>query len=109
MKTSSRESPISSSIWFSSWPARPTKGRPWPVLFGPGRLADEHQLGVGVAGPEDRLGAGLVQGASGAGLDFLVEVDQLVPPLLGRCAAHLRRTLLRGAALTLRTFALVGG
>ncbi len=63
MKTSSRESPISSSIWLSSWPARPTKGKPLPVLFGPGRLADEHQVGVGVAGAENGLGPRLVQRA----------------------------------------------
>ena len=44
-------------------PGAADEGQPLAVLFGPRRLADEHQLGVGVAGPEDRLGAGLVQGA----------------------------------------------
>jgi hypothetical protein len=53
------------------------------VLFGPRRLADEHQAGIGVASPEDRLGAGLVQGAAGAVLHFLEELDQLLSPLVG--------------------------
>ena len=30
---------------------------PLQILVAPGRLADEHQVGVGVAGPEDELGA----------------------------------------------------
>ena len=47
------------------------EGQPLAVLFGPRCLADEHQVGVGVAGPEDRLGAGLVQGAPRAVLDLL--------------------------------------
>ena len=59
------------------------EGQALAVLFGPRRLADEHQLGIGVAGPEDRLGPGLVQGAFGAGGDLLVEGDQLLAALLG--------------------------
>ena len=65
MKTSSRVSPISPSSWLSSCPARPTNGSPWRSSSAPGRLADEHQVGVGVAGAEDGLGPRL--GAAGSG------------------------------------------
>ena len=60
MKTSSRESPISSSSLVQQLPGAADEGQALAVLFGAGRLADEHQVGVGVAGPEDGLGAGLV-------------------------------------------------
>ena len=39
----------------SSRPAWPTNGRPCLSSFAPGRLADEHQVGVGVARAEDHL------------------------------------------------------
>ena len=48
MNTSPRDRPTSSSSWSSSWPARPTKGSPGRSSCWPGRLADEHQVGVGV-------------------------------------------------------------
>ena len=44
-----------------------------PVLVGARRLADEHQLGVGVAGPEHDLGPGLVQRAAHAPAGLLVD------------------------------------
>ena len=40
--------------------------QPLAVLLRPGRLADEHQVGVGVAGAEDDLCAGLGERAQGA-------------------------------------------
>ena len=83
MKTSSRDSPIPSSSSFEQLPGAADEGQALAVLFGPGRLADEHQVGVGVAGAEHRLGARLVQRALGAGLDLAVELDQLGAPLLG--------------------------
>ena len=58
MKTSARVSPISPSSRSSSLPACPTNGRPCSSSFAPGRLADEHQVGVGVARAEDDGGAG---------------------------------------------------
>ena len=61
MNTSSRLSPISPRSSSSSCPARPTNGRPWRSSSAPGRLADEHQVGVGVAGAEDDLGPGLAR------------------------------------------------
>src|SRR5207342_684722 len=67
-------------------PGAADERQPLAVLFGPRRLADEHQLGVGVAGPEDGLGPGLVQGALGAAGDLLVEGYQLLAALLGRGA-----------------------
>ena len=45
--------PISPSSWSSSLPAWPTNGRPCLSSLAPGRLADEHQVGVGVARAED--------------------------------------------------------
>ena len=88
MKTSSRFIPIPSSSSFRSWPGPADERQALAVLLGPRRLADEHQVGVGVAGPEDRLGAGLVQRAFGAGLDLAVEADELGPARLGGDAAH---------------------
>ena len=50
--------PISPSSCSSSFPARPTNGTPLLVLARAGRLADEHQFRVGVAGPEHDRFAG---------------------------------------------------
>jgi hypothetical protein len=54
------------------------------VLLGARRLADEHQVGVGVAGAEDRLGARGVQRAALAAAHLAVEIDELLAALLGR-------------------------
>ena len=51
----------------SSCPAAPTNGSPCLSSWKPGRLADEHQVGVGVADAEDHLGAPLRQPAPRAG------------------------------------------
>ena len=58
MKTSGRVRPISSSSVSSSLPARPTKGSPCSSSLAPGGLADEHEVGVGVAGAEHDALAG---------------------------------------------------
>ena len=55
----------------SSLPAWPTNGLPCLSSWKPGRLADEHQVGVGVAGAEHDRGAPLGQRA-------LLAVGQLV-------------------------------
>ena len=86
MNTSSRASPTSASSSSSSLPARPTKGRPCRSSCWPGRLAHEHQVGVGVAGPEHHLGAGLVQRAPLAAASLVVERDQLLAALGGGTA-----------------------
>ena len=66
MKTSSRLSPISSSSSLEEL-ARPTDERQaLAILLGPRRLADEHQVGVGVAGAEDRPRPGLGERAARA-------------------------------------------
>ena len=59
MNTSSRAIPTSPSSCVSSLPARPTNGDPVAVLVAAGRLADEQQVRVGVAGAEDDLRPGL--------------------------------------------------
>ena len=51
-------SPMPSMRRVSSWPARPTNGTPWVLLLARA-LADEQQVGVGVADAEHHLGAGL--------------------------------------------------
>ena len=87
MKTSPRVRPISSSSVSSSRPAWPTNGRPCAVLVGAGRLADEHQVGVGVAGAEDDgLAGGGELRAAGAGLRLLPDGLQLLAPL--GCGPH---------------------
>ena len=56
MNTSERCSPISPSSCLEQLAGAPDERHPLLVLAGAGRLADEHQLGVGVAGAEhDRL------------------------------------------------------
>ncbi len=40
---------------FSSCPARPTNGRPCCVFVRARTFADEHQLGMGIAGAENDL------------------------------------------------------
>ena len=69
-------------------PARPTNGSPCRSSCWPGRLADEHQVGVGVAGAEDHLGAALVQRAACAAASLPVEVDQGLAALLGAACLH---------------------
>ena len=49
----------------SSWPGAADEGQALAVLLGARGLADEHQVGVGVAGAEDDLGAGLARAGSG--------------------------------------------
>src|SRR5689334_13326100 len=56
---------------------------PHPVLVGARRLADEHQIGVGVAGPEHDRGARLVQGAARAPPRLLVDGLQQLATLRG--------------------------
>ena len=69
-------------IFVSSWPARPTNGIALDVFVGAGRLADEHQIGVGIADAEhDLLPAERVQLAARAvadvGADGGERVDRL--------------------------------
>ena len=45
-----------------------------------GRLADEHQVGVGIAGTEDHLSAALGERALGAARNHLAERAKLVGP-----------------------------
>jgi predicted short-subunit dehydrogenase-like oxidoreductase (DUF2520 family) len=65
----------------------PHERQPLEVLLLTGGLPDEHQVGVGVAGPEDDLGAPLVQRAACAGACLLVQGHQSLATLL--CAARL--------------------
>jgi hypothetical protein len=58
------------------------------VLLRAGRLADEHQVGVGVAHAEDRVRARLAQRAAPAVAHLVVEPDQVLAPLLWRAIAH---------------------
>ena len=89
MKTSSRARPMLFQQLVQQLPGATDEGQALSVLFGPRRLADEHQLGVGVAGPEHRLGPGLVQWAPGAGLDVPEEADELEAARLGGDVTHL--------------------
>ena len=77
MKTSSRDEPDLFQHLVEQLPGAADEGQPLAVLFGPGRLADEHQVGVGVTGAKDRLGPRLVQWALGAVLDFVEKRDEL--------------------------------
>ena len=85
MNTSPRVSPISASSLSSSLPACPTNGRPCLSSLRAGRLADEHEVGVGVARPEDdgRAGRGELGAARAA--------PGLLEDGLERLAALLRR------------------
>ncbi len=55
--------------------------KPHPVLVGAGRLADEHQIGIRVAGAEDDRGARLMQGAAHTAACFLVDGPQQLASL----------------------------
>ena len=66
MNTSSRLSPIPSSSWLSSCPARPTNGRPWRSSSAPGASPTNIRSASALPGAEDDLGAPGVQGAAGA-------------------------------------------
>ena len=79
--------PIPSRISSSSCPARPTNGSPWRSSSAPGRLADEHQVRVGVAGAEHRLVRPSCSGQRVHSPDLPVERDQ--PPRASRSAAAL--------------------
>ena len=57
--------------------------QPGAVLLGAGRLADEHQVGVRVAGAEHDLGAGLRERAARAGRGLAVDLDQALAALRG--------------------------
>ncbi len=61
MYTCSRFSPMAAIMLFSNWPARPTKGRPCCVFVRARTFADEHQLGMRIAGAEDDLLAALAR------------------------------------------------
>jgi len=57
--------------------------QPHPVLVGPGRLPDEHQVGVGVAGPEHDGRPGFMQGARDAISSLVVDALQQLAALDG--------------------------
>ena len=66
--------------------------QPLAVLFRPRRLADEHHVGIGVAGAEDDLVACRGKGAALADDGLVVDLDEALAPLVaGR--AHERRFL----------------
>ena len=88
MKTSSRLSPMPPSSSSSSLPARPTNGQALLVLGGARRLADEHQLGVGVAAAEHDPGAAFVQRAARAAGHAAVELHEQLAALLRRSRLH---------------------
>ena len=97
IKTSARESPISPRSLSSSFPAWPTKGRPCLSSLAPGRLANEHQVGVGVAGAEDHGLAGLGQlGAACAAAGLLPHLLQALPALAADIGADGTSGLGRG-------------
>ena len=87
MKTSARAIPISPSSCSRSLPAWPDERQAELVLGGAGRLADEHQVGVGVAGAEDHRLAGRGElRAPRAPAGLLEEGLQLVSA--GLCTGH---------------------
>ena len=57
MKTSSRLIPISSSSSLSSWPARPTNGRPWRSSSAPGASPTNIRSASALPAPKTDLGA----------------------------------------------------
>ncbi len=64
-------------------PGLPDEREPHAVLVGPGRLADEHQVGIGVAGAEHDRGPGAVEGAADAAPGLLVDDLQGLSALCG--------------------------
>ena len=70
------------------------------VLLGTGGLADEHQVGVGVAGAEDDRIPGLGKAAFRAGRTLPEYLDELLPAFLGRAGrrAHPQGRFPRDAA-----------
>ena len=93
MKTSSRVRPIPSSSSVSSSPGAADERQALAVLLGARRLADEHQVGVGVAGAEDDLRARLGERAARAVRRLAVERDELLAAV--RRLSH--RSCRRGA------------
>ena len=90
MKTSERARPISSSSCLEQPPGLADERQALLVLVRAGRLADEHQVGVGVARAEDDRGArrGELRAAR-AGLRLLPDRLELLAPRLRRGhAAH---------------------
>ena len=70
--------------------ARPANERQaLPVLFGTGSLADEHQVGIGIARAENDLGTGGAEVALDAVAGLAEDRDQLLPALFG-VARHSR-------------------
>ena len=67
-------------------PGTTDERQPLAILLGARRLADEHQLGVGVAAAEDDVGASLSQRALRAHRGLLVDLDQPLAALLARLA-----------------------
>ncbi len=68
-----------------------------PILLGPRRLADDHQVGLPVADAEHRLGAGLAQRAAAAVANFGL---QRRPCRVGRATgARVARQVARDAQI----------
>ena len=91
MKTSSRFSPIPSSRSVRKAPARPTNGRPWRSSSAPGASPDEHQVGIGIAGPEDHPVSRLRQRAALADRGPVVDLDERLAARLGVAHEPCRR------------------
>ncbi len=83
MKTFSRVSPISSSSWFSSWPARPTKGSPWRSSSAPGASPTNISSASALPAPKTVLARVSCRGHLVQVGDLAVERDQLLAALLG--------------------------
>ncbi len=67
----------------SSLPAAPTNGSPIRSSLAPGRLADEHQLGIRVARAKNDIGARVVQRAADAPRSFGIDLLELIAALGG--------------------------
>ena len=61
-------------------PCLPDERKALPVLVSAGRLADEHQVGIGVARAEHDLRASLVKLAGDAHARLVVDGFQKLPP-----------------------------
>ena len=83
MNTSCRSMPDLAEQLVEQLPRLPDERQPHPVLVGAGRLADEHQVGVGVAGAEHDRRARLVQRAADAFARLLVDGLQQLAALGG--------------------------
>ena len=79
-------------IFVSSCPARPTNGIALDVFVAARRLADEHQVGVGVADAEhDLLAPERVQLAARAVADVVADRDERRRPASARARSARRR------------------